>query len=98
MKPSCPPNSGTCTCDGANADPSKYSDDYKKFLRTNAEAQMQSFEVGWGWFYWTWVTEDAAQWSWKGGIAAGILPEKVWDRKYSCNDTVPSFGSLPENY
>lgn len=59
---------------------------------------MQSFEVGWGWFYWTWVTEDAAQWSWKGGIAAGILPEKVWDRKYSCNDTVPSFGSLPENY
>ena len=59
---------------------------------------MQSFEVGWGWFYWTWATEDAAQWSWKGGIAAGILPEKVWDRKYSCNDTVPSFGSLPENY
>ena len=59
---------------------------------------MQSFEIGWGWFYWTWITEGAAQWSWKGGMAAGILPGKVWDRAFTCNDTVPSFGGLPESY
>ena len=63
--PDCPPNSGTCSCDKANADPGSYSDDYKQWLMMYAEAQMASFEAGWGWFYWTWVTESATQWSWK---------------------------------
>lgn len=63
--PHCPPDSGTCSCDKANADPGSYSDDYKHWLMVYAEAQMASFEVGWGWFYWTWVTESATQWSWK---------------------------------
>lgn len=63
--PDCPPDSGTCSCDKANADPSSYSDDYKHWLMMYAEAQMVSFEAGWGWFYWTWVTESATQWSWK---------------------------------
>ncbi|KAI4238803.1 MAG: hypothetical protein L6R40_005658 [Gallowayella cf. fulva] len=63
--PHCPPNSGTCSCGKANADPSGYSDEYKHWLMMYAEAQMTSFEAGWGWFYWTWVTESATQWSWK---------------------------------
>ncbi|KAL9609806.1 MAG: hypothetical protein Q9167_005460 [Letrouitia subvulpina] len=64
-EPDCPPNSGTCSCDKANADPSTYSDDYKQWLMMYAEAQMVSFEQGWGWFYWTWTAESAPQWSWK---------------------------------
>ena len=67
--PDCPPNSGTCSCNKANADASSYSDDYKQWLMMYAEAQMASFEAGWGWFYWTWVTESATQWSWKVSIA-----------------------------
>lgn len=45
---------------------------------------MYAFEKGWGWFYWTWVTEDAAQWSWKMGMEAGVLPGRVWEREGVC--------------
>ncbi|KAL8840758.1 MAG: hypothetical protein Q9170_001196 [Blastenia crenularia] len=96
--PDCPPNSGTCSCDKANADPGSYSDDYKQWLKMYAEAQMASFEAGWGWFYWTWVTESATQWSWKAGMAAGILPKKTWQRDFNCTTNVPDFKDLPESY
>ncbi|KAL8860508.1 MAG: hypothetical protein Q9178_003167 [Gyalolechia marmorata] len=96
--PHCPPNSGTCSCDKANADPSTYSDEYKQWLMMYAEAQMSSFETGWGWFYWTWVTESAVQWSWKAGMAAGILPKKTWQRDFNCTADVPDFADLPETY
>ena len=98
LTPSCPKNSGTCECTDANADPSKYSDLYKQWLLMNAQAQMHSFEIGWGWFYWTWATENAVQWSWKLGMQAGILPQKVWDRDFNCSTTAPTFAGLPENY
>lgn len=96
--PSCPPNSGICECTDANADPAQYSDAYKQWLLMNAEAQMNSFEQGWGWFYWTWVTEGAVQWSWLLGMRAGILPQKAWSRGFNCSQTVGSFQGLPENY
>ncbi|MCJ1477849.1 hypothetical protein MMC13_006522 [Lambiella insularis] len=98
LTPACPPNSGVCECTDANAAPSDYSDTYKQWLLMNAEAQMTSFEIGWGWFYWTWQTESAVQWSWALGMQAGILPQKVWDRNFNCTQTVPSFAGLPENY
>ncbi|MCJ1430568.1 hypothetical protein MMC29_008486, partial [Sticta canariensis] len=62
LTPSCPKSSdaaAACSCAEANASPDQYSDPYKKWLMMNAEAQMTSFEQGWGWFYWTWITEDA---------------------------------------
>lgn len=62
---------------------------------------MDSFEVGWGWIYWTWDTESSYQWSYKKGMAAGILPTKAYDRDWSCaGNTVPDFFSLglQENY
>lgn len=99
--PRCPSKGNpACECTDANADPSKYSAPYKQFLLSFAEAQMFSFEQGWGWFYWTWETENAVQWSWKLGMAAGILPKTVWDRSFNCNDSIPDFGAmgLPENY
>ncbi|KAL9003365.1 MAG: hypothetical protein Q9188_003759 [Gyalolechia gomerana] len=96
--PHCPPDSGTCSCDKANADPGSYSDDYKQWLMMYAEAQIASFEAGWGWFYWTWVTESATQWSWKAGMNAGILPKKTWQRDFNCTTNVPGFKNLPENY
>jgi len=59
---------------------------------------MTSFETGWGWFYWTWCTESSAQWSWKLGMAAGILPGKVWERGFNCTTPVPDWKGLEENY
>jgi glucan 1,3-beta-glucosidase len=94
LKPQCPNLDDTCTCDGANTDPSNYSDAYKKWLYQFAVAQMISFEVGWGWFYWTWETEKATQWSWKLGMKAGILPSKVWDRDFDCPTTLDDFEEL----
>ena len=98
LTPSCPLKNDECSCAQANANPSAYTDSYKKWLRLNAEAQMDSFEVGWGWFYWTWRTETATQWSWLLGMQAGILPAKVWDREWDCEGDPPDFGELSEAY
>jgi glucan 1,3-beta-glucosidase len=101
LTPQCPTASqNSCSCDNANADPSKYSAAYKQWLLMFAQAQMESFEQGWGWFYWTWQTESAVQWSWKLGMKAGILPKTVQDRTFTCKDTIPDFGKmgLAESY
>ncbi|EGC49435.1 beta-glucosidase [Histoplasma capsulatum var. duboisii H88] len=92
-------NGPPCSCDQANADPSHYSDSYKKYLQMYAEAQMYAFEKGYGWFYWTWQTESAAQWSYKKGLDAGILPKKAYEPEFKCeNDKLGSFGDLEEYY
>lgn len=93
-------SSGTCECTDANTDPSSYSAEYKEFLQMFAEAQMASFEKGWGWFYWTWITEDATQWSYRLGLAAGILPKLAYAPEFNCTETVPDYYSLglAENY
>lgn len=57
--PRCPTTDRRCDCIAANASPENWSDDYKRFLKMFAEAQMSSFEKSWGWFYWVWDTEDA---------------------------------------
>jgi glucan 1,3-beta-glucosidase len=98
LSPDCPTKNSQCECTDANADPSHYSSTYKQFLQMFAEAQMASFEKGWGWFYWTWVTESATQWSYKAGLAAGILPAKAYAPEYHCAALAPSFSGLPEYY
>lgn len=57
--PRCPTKNDQCECSDANSDASKWSAEYKSFLLAFAEAQMTSFEKGWGWFYWVWDTESA---------------------------------------
>ncbi|KAF2719190.1 glycoside hydrolase family 5 protein [Polychaeton citri CBS 116435] len=101
LTPTCPTaNNPKCDCRPANADASQYSDEYKKWLLMFAEAQMYSFEQGWGWFYWTWQTESSTQWSYKAGIANGILPQKAYERDFNCDSTIPMFNDsgLPEFY
>ncbi|KAL2817343.1 glycoside hydrolase superfamily [Aspergillus granulosus] len=88
----------TCSCRSANADPSDYSDDYKTFLQTYAEAQMSAFETAMGWFYWTWHAESAPQWSYKTGWQNGFMPSKAYSPSFRCGDEMPSFGTLAENY
>ncbi|KAK3713168.1 hypothetical protein LTR37_008601 [Vermiconidia calcicola] len=101
LTPTCPTqNNPPCSCEGANANPSEYSDEYKQWLKMFAEAQMDSFEVGWGWFYWTWKTESAAQWSYRDALANGMVPEKAYRRDWSCDQSIPDYGTmgLPEEY
>jgi glucan 1,3-beta-glucosidase len=88
----------SCSCNDANAAASSYSDDYKKFLQTYAEAQMYAFEKMMGWFYWTWQTESAPQWSYKQAWQGGFMPKLAYQPDFKCGDAVPSFGSLPEYY
>ncbi|KAJ5090152.1 glucan 1-3-beta-glucosidase D [Penicillium argentinense] len=91
---------GNCSCDKANADPSEYSDAYKKWLQTYAEAQMSAFETAQGWFYWTWRTESAAQWSYRTAWKNGYMPEKAYSPSFKCGDDIPDFSGLglPEYY
>ncbi|KAK1251941.1 hypothetical protein MKX07_007420 [Trichoderma sp. CBMAI-0711] len=100
LSPGCPTKNSQCSCDQANADPSKWSAEYKKFLSMFAEAQMYSFEKGLGWWYWTWKTESSPQWSYQAGMQAGVLPKKAYDRDFNCDVEVPDFSKegLPEYY
>ncbi|KAK6067973.1 beta-glucosidase 6 [Seiridium cupressi] len=93
LTPRCPTTNSSCSCTMANADVGTYTDEYKNFLLMFAQAQMTSFEYGWGWWYWTWDTESAPLWSYKQGLAAGILPTKAYDKSYSCDSDAPDFAS-----
>ncbi|KAF2837643.1 glycoside hydrolase family 5 protein, partial [Patellaria atrata CBS 101060] len=101
LSPTCPTkNDPKCDCGPANADPADYSDAYKKWLLYFAQGQMESFEKGWGWFYWTWETEKAVHWSYRRGLEAGILPKLAYERSFKCSDDWGDFGEmgLPEEY
>lgn len=101
LTPSCP-GAANCTCVPSNQDPSTYSDEYKAFLLQFAETQMEIFEQGWGFMYWTWDTEtgQSSQWSYKQARAAGTLPQVVYERSFNCSSQFPQYVQLglPENY
>ena len=97
LTPTCP-KGATCECDDANADPSKYSSTYKQWLQMFAEAQMSSFEIGYGWFYWAWDTEAAVHSSYAKGLAAGILPQLAYHRDFNCTAAGPDYAGLSEGY
>lgn len=106
LRPTCP--SQPCSCVDANTDSASYSPAYKKWLLMFAQAQMRSFEEGWGWFYWTWKVEDGAsaatQWSYEAGLKAGIMPRSVAGSTSGsdtvCNGVLPDFAAfgLSESY
>ncbi|CAG8203684.1 unnamed protein product [Penicillium olsonii] len=89
---------GTCSCSKTMVDPAVYSDTYKSFLLTYAEAQMSAFETAMGWFYWTWRTESAAQWSYRTAWKNGFMPSKAYSPGFKCGDTIPDFSGMPEFY
>ncbi|KAJ6134962.1 hypothetical protein N7512_000122 [Penicillium capsulatum] len=90
----------SCSCTKANEEPSSFSDAYKKLLLIYAEAQMSAFETAQGWFYWTWRTEVAYQWSYRTAWKNGYMPKKAYSPTFKCGDDVPDFNGmgLPEYY
>lgn len=97
-QPRCPTLDSRCDCGAANADPSTFTDDFKLFLQTWAEAQMSAFEHSWGWFYWTWKTEAAPLWSYQAGLQGDFMPPVAYQRSWDCSKSTPGFGDLPEYY
>lgn len=44
-------------------------------------------------------SKNRAQWSYKKGMAAGVLPQKAYEREFNCDlSKIPSFSDLPETY
>lgn len=82
------PVCATCNCSSV-VDWRNWSDDYKSFLKSFVEHQMDAFEQSSiGWFFWTYKTEDHvnAHWDYQLGWEEGWLPKKVYDRQHSCSD------------
>ncbi|KAK9466127.1 glycoside hydrolase superfamily [Lipomyces arxii] len=102
LVPSCP-GAFNCTCTQANASPDDYSDEYREYLLTAAEAQMHAFESngGWGFMYWAWKMEtpEATQWSYQRAVAANIMPRQAYQRQYNCSASVDFVAmGLADNY
>ncbi|KAJ5384730.1 Glycoside hydrolase superfamily [Penicillium concentricum] len=51
-------------------------------LRRFIEGQLDAYEKGTGWLYWTWKTEGAPEWDMQQQMAAGVFPNPVTSRKY----------------
>ncbi|KAJ5246109.1 Glycoside hydrolase superfamily [Penicillium chermesinum] len=71
------------TCDGkyqgTTSDlPQAERDGIRQFI----EAQLDAFEKGSGWLYWTWKTEGAPEWDMHMQLAAGVFPNPVTERKF----------------
>ncbi|KAL2212803.1 glycoside hydrolase [Sarocladium strictum] len=93
--PSCPTKNDQCDCTVSN-DEGLFTDAYKTFIKTFAMAQMDAFEKGWGWFYWTWKTESAPLWSYKAGVEGGFMPKKAYEREWHCEMDVPDLSGVKD--
>lgn len=51
-------------------------------IRRFIEAQLDSYETGSGWIFWTWTTEGSPEWDMKRLLAADVFPNPVTSRKY----------------
>ncbi|CAO3676679.1 unnamed protein product [Rhizopus stolonifer] len=84
--PVCP----ACTCKGVD-DWTKFTTEYKQFLLEFMEKQMDAYESGIGWFYWTYKTEDHINPHWDYLLAweQGFAPKDVNVRKNTCATVKP---------
>ncbi|KAJ5179509.1 Glycoside hydrolase superfamily [Penicillium capsulatum] len=76
-------NNAIGSCKGKSAGsvkalPQGEQDNTRKFI----EAQLDAYEKGTGWLYWTWTTEGAPEWDMKQQLAAGVFPNPVTERKF----------------
>lgn len=48
------------------------------------EAQLDAYEQGAGWFFWTWKTEGAPDWDMKDLLANGLFPQPLTSGRGMC--------------
>lgn len=71
------------TCNGkSTGNVSELSQSDRDGLRQFIEAQLDAYEKGAGWLYWTWKTEGAPEWDMKQQLAAGVFPNPVTSRQF----------------
>ena len=85
-EPYIPPNGSPSTCAYYNSDFSTFPDDYKEFLGQYMGAQMDAYEAGNGWFFWTAKTENncAPEWDYLFLLQNGIAPPNLCERERIC--------------
>lgn len=50
--------------------------------RRYVEAQLEAYDLGSGWFFWTYKTENAVEWDFRRLVDYGIFPFPFEDRQY----------------
>ena len=62
----------------------------KTNLEYYIEAQLDAYEQGTGWVFWTWKTESAPEWNLRDLIREGLFPQPLTSRKHpgQCQTTV----------
>jgi len=76
-------NGAIGTCAGKSVGTvSGLSDEDRANIRRFIEGQLDAYEKGSGWLYWTWTTEGAPEWDMKQQLAAGVFPNPVTSRQF----------------
>ncbi|KAJ1718147.1 hypothetical protein LPJ61_006808, partial [Coemansia biformis] len=70
------------TCAGQNK-MSSWDQPTRIFFRQFAEAQMDAYEAGSGWFFWNFKAEDADDWNYMKLAKSGLVPTPPSNRVYS---------------
>lgn len=69
------------TCND-NDDFSSWSDTRKEDTRRYIEAQLDAYDQGAGWVFWTWKTENSIEWDFQKLMETGLFPQPLSDRQY----------------
>ncbi|KAJ1893873.1 hypothetical protein LPJ66_005508 [Kickxella alabastrina] len=70
------------TCAGQNSI-GAWDSATRMFFRQFAEAQIDAYEAGSGWFFWNFKAEDADDWNYIKLAQNGLIPNPPTDRHYS---------------
>ena len=81
-----PPNGSEYVCEIYNTPFDKMDDAYKTGLARFINAQMDAYEAGAGYFFWTFKTENncAPQWDFLFLLENGIAPANLCERESVC--------------
>ena len=78
-----PGSSRVGSCDGKyTGRVADLSDDDKRNIRSFIEAQLDAYERGAGWVFWTWKTESAPEWHMQDLLSNGLFPQPLNSRNY----------------
>ena len=70
------------SCDGKyTGTVADLSSDDKSNIRHFIEAQLDAYERGTGWVFWTWKTESAPEWDMQDLLAEGVFPQPLTSRQ-----------------
>lgn len=76
-----PGSSYVGSCDNRN-DVSSWTQQQKQESRRYLEAQLEAYEQGNGWIFWTWKTENAFEWDYQRLVDAEIMPYPIDNRQF----------------